>query len=104
MKIKIDTIALDFMHTATGVAKRISPEAVLYWARNEQKLAKLLDIKDFELLTQISSDPYLLPAVAESTRKKLWHSRRIFDSLFQDEYIECVPMVQRETQPIHIFS
>lgn len=104
MKIKIDRIALDFMATAIKVTEGISPEAVLYWARNEKKLAALLEMKDFDPLTQIRTEPYVLAGMAETTRARLWNRRAVHDHNFDQFVAKIAKGAHPATESCHVYS
>ncbi|MEO5645913.1 MAG: hypothetical protein ABIO57_02490 [Candidatus Paceibacterota bacterium] len=97
MKIKIDKITFDFVKTLMEVTRKITPEAVLYWARNPEELAALIDKKDFEPLTQIGTESYLLPATAETDRRILW-KRRLISYIHIDNFQEVV-QIKQSAQP-----
>jgi len=89
MNKKIDPTALEFAATILSAARQLSPEAVLYWSRNEEELTALLEKRDFDAITQVSTEPYPLPSLAQVHRKAMW-GKRLMGAVFLDDFTERV--------------
>ena len=103
MKRKIDHAVLEYSMTTLSVAKQISPEAMLYWARNEEKLTKLLDIQNVEPFSPINKTPYLLPGLVETTQDKLRRKGLVKPS-FIDTFNKNVPLEHPATPAINVYA
>lgn len=102
MKTKVDKVPLEFCSTVLSVGKQLTPNAILYWARKQERLLKILSLKnDFQPVTAISSEPFDIPALPETTRGILWR-KRIIDRNFADEFLEAIPKIVPPTLPARI--
>lgn len=105
MKKKIDKTILEFCSTVLSVGEKLTPESLLYWARNSEELQKLLQKENFEPITQIVTKPLLIPALPEKT-SKLLQNKRLLDRNDPNtlEYHRTLEGVQPATEPAYAFS